>query len=159
MSLKFVEDSKRAINILNHGYTPEGEAPSGEEKFADMVNGMKELLGNLGVELGLYSHDELKDMWLSYDCGFGIHEPYQGDNLIRMEVCSWKMMTGGLMETISDYLKVAAPEFGVVFTTDIDDSEERALESPTIVILPELVIGEFRLCDLADTKTCLGFEK
>ena len=159
MSLKFVEDSRRAINILNKGYIPEGEAPCSKEKFTEMVSGVKELIANLAVELGLYSYDEFKDMYLSYESGFGIHESYQGDNLIRMEVCSWKLMTGGLMETISDYLRGAAPEFGVVFTTDIDDSEERALESPTIVILPDLVIGEFRLCDLADTRTCLGFEK
>ena len=82
-----------------------------------------------------------------------------GELAFRGELLHWGVLIDGLLLDFASFLTESAPNHIIILTFDFQDAAERYLESPTIIVFPNEIVGGFDLCDLDDTPKLLGFEQ
>lgn len=140
-------DAGRVEQALNNGYMLESRTDACAEEFYRVHEAFASLLEKAGAKIGIFEPMEIGE---TYD-------NYQGDNLIRAELTSWKLVASGLVEGLAKFLKESAPEFAIILTFDFWDVKERLLESPVVLVTPTEIVADFDLCELSDTPSAFGF--
>ena len=145
--MKWVIDSKRATDLLNGGYLPQGGLSIDAAEHARIISSLKSLLADSARQVGIETFDEIGE----------IYEPFQDDHMLRAELLSWRMLEDGLLLRLAQFLHEHAPQHAITLTFDIGDDPTRILESPLITVFPTEIVGGFDHCDLNDTPRFLGF--